>query len=88
MKRAFLLALIFISLSAFSQKRTYAGLGAGINNISGMAGLNFETPIDTNFSVKIGVGAGWGIKLVSRPNITGVILHRWGWASVFRMLQE
>ena len=57
MKRTLLLALIFISLSTFAQKRTYLGLGGGINNISGMVGLNFETPIDTNFSVKIGVGS-------------------------------
>ena len=62
MKRTLLLGLIFISLSAFAQKRTYVGLGAGVNNISGMTGLNFETPIDSNFSVKIGAGYGWGVK--------------------------
>jgi hypothetical protein len=58
----FLFLFIVTAGTINAQKKTYFGLGAGANNISGMIGLNFETPIDTNFSIKAGIGSGWGMK--------------------------
>jgi hypothetical protein len=50
--------------NADEKRRSYIGLSSGINNISGMGGITFETPFSNNFSAKIGAGfGGWGVKL-------------------------
>jgi hypothetical protein len=44
-------------------RHSYLGLTSGINNIGGMGGVTFETPISDNFSAKLGAGLGlWGLK--------------------------
>jgi hypothetical protein len=78
MKRTLtLMALIATTIiSAYAQRRTttvtrssddkpssYLGLSGGINNISGLVGITFETPISENVSGKLGLGfGGWGVK--------------------------
>ena len=43
---------------------SYLGLGTGINNISGFAGLTFEQPFSPTFTGKLGLGIGaWGFKV-------------------------
>jgi hypothetical protein len=44
--------------------KPYLGLGTGINNISGFAGVTAEIPLNPNFSGKLGLGiGGWGLKI-------------------------
>jgi hypothetical protein len=54
-----------ISTSNSTEKpRSYLGLAGGVNNISGLGGITFETPLSENVSAKLGLGiGGWGVKL-------------------------
>ncbi len=53
-----------VTTNAVEERSSYLGIATGINNISGIGGITFETPFSDNFSAKVGAGfGGWGVKL-------------------------
>lgn len=64
MKKKLSIVLLFVSILTLNAQKNYLGVGTGLSNISGMAGFQFEAPINANFSGKVGAGLGaWGTKM-------------------------
>lgn len=65
MKKSILVLSVILLVSTINLKaqKCYLGIGSGVNNSSGMLGVFFETPINSNFSAKAAAGiGGWGTK--------------------------
>lgn len=66
--------------SSGSCPKFYLGISSGINNHSGIIGLNFDVPVTTQFSLGTGVGlSSWGYKAYGEGRFYFKECNR-GWA--------
>ena len=87
-KKLLTVVLSFLAISAFAAPRYgqsscpkfYLGLSTGIDNASGLIGINFDVPLASQFSLGTGLGlSSWGFKTYGEGRFFFSECNR-GWA--------